>query len=409
MRHLQKQREKNTMIGLLKSKWKNASVSFRSIAIALSTILLLSTFGALLFITMQNPQTDYLQTNNGRTLQADSSQPDAIIDDGKDMQLFKSLSAVLQYESKYPGKTMANEQKLNEDMVLLAMCYYTHNILLQKFHNQLQSYLALKEDPIDPVWRDTKEYLYNYSENVNINIRHEELEHGILVELRAKFDINEQKFEVAANKNWRFSPVAEEIIQINFKEYYTSRGGKEAIKRAVQRRWKNYEDASVKERWMLLRTWHNSGIEPFNNVDDKWNPQEAHEEQDPMDFYTKAAPTRTNLEKLLPMYGTNAWLAYWKKLDDKIQAQEPTKEKKHELDVDIELHAQWRKEDKDLEKLYENAMKLGELQSRSALSTTEKVGLTFFAVSACYCPYILIPPGLLLMRIVYKMLWVERM
>ena len=93
---------------------------------------------------MQTPQTDYLQANSGRTLRANAKQLQNI-DGEKDMQLFHSLSAVLQYESKYPGQTVSNEKELNGNMVLLAMCYYTHNVLLQKLHNQ--SHLALRVDP----------------------------------------------------------------------------------------------------------------------------------------------------------------------------------------------------------------------------------------------------------------------
>ena len=69
---LDKQRRQKTFIGSIQSKWKNASLSleelsFKSMAIALSTILLLGAFGTLLilFVSLQHPQ-----TNNGRELSA---------------------------------------------------------------------------------------------------------------------------------------------------------------------------------------------------------------------------------------------------------------------------------------------------------------------------------------------------
>ena len=77
---LDKQRRQKTFIGSIQSKWRNASLSleelsFKSMAIALSTILLLGTLGTLLFINMQHPQ-----TNNGRTLQADVAPDDGMHD-----------------------------------------------------------------------------------------------------------------------------------------------------------------------------------------------------------------------------------------------------------------------------------------------------------------------------------------
>ena len=71
---LDKERRQKTFIGSIQSKWKNASLSleelsFKSMAIALSTILLLGTLGTLLFINMQHPE-----TNNGRDLQSGPAQ-----------------------------------------------------------------------------------------------------------------------------------------------------------------------------------------------------------------------------------------------------------------------------------------------------------------------------------------------